>query len=83
MPDAMLTLTSLAVTISDTTAALTAQLEKAGVSAPTFAVDGTADYPKTPEVMGLRVQLMDAVADMWRLTLGPTDMMVSHPLFVS
>ncbi|KAF5549287.1 peptide transporter PTR2 [Fusarium mexicanum] len=53
--------------------ALAAKLEKGGYSAPSFAQDGLADYPKDPEIIGLRMQLLDATTDLYRLALEPTD----------
>ncbi|KAF4445637.1 Sterigmatocystin 8-O-methyltransferase [Fusarium austroafricanum] len=74
-------LTSLAETAQQTAAALAAKLEQGGHPAPSFAQDGLADYPKDPEVVGLRMQLLDATTDLYRLALGPTDSSFMAPLF--
>jgi hypothetical protein len=75
-------LTSLAETISQTSAALASKLAKDGHTAPSFAEDGLVDYPKSPEILGIRMQLLDAAADMYRLALGPTDASFLGPIFV-
>lgn len=75
-------LTSLAESISQAANALVATLEKGGHAAPSFALDSLSEYPKSPEVMGLRMVLLDAINDIHRLTLGPTDVSFMTPLFV-
>lgn len=75
-------LTSLAESISQSAKALAATLEQGGHAAPSFALDGLVDYPKSPEVMGLRMVLLDAINDIHRLTLGPTDSSFMTPFFV-
>lgn len=75
-------LASLAETISQTAGALAATLEKGGHASPSFALDSLVDYPKSPEVMGLRMVLLDAINDIHRLALGPTDVSFMTPLFV-
>ncbi|KAI5464393.1 putative O-methyltransferase [Mariannaea sp. PMI_226] len=76
-------LASLAATISEAATALTALLDKNGLPAPSFAEDGLEDYPKLPELMGPRLQLLDAAADMFRLALGPNDFSFMNPLFLN
>lgn len=76
-------LTSLAATISEATAAITEILEKQGHPAPSFAQDGPSDYPKLPELMGPRFQLLGAISDLHRLAMGPMDMAFVNPLHVS
>ncbi|KAF4333372.1 methyltransferase [Fusarium beomiforme] len=66
-------LTSLAEAASQAAAALAIKLEQGGHPAPSFEKDGLADYPKDPEIIGLRMQLLDATTDLYRLSLGPTD----------
>lgn len=83
MADTKASLTSLAATISETTAALTAILEKNNVPAPSFAEDGLVEYPRIPEAIGLRLQLIDAVSDLYLMAMGPSDMGFVQPLIVS
>lgn len=83
MANSTASLASLAATIAETASGLAAQLSNNGHPAPSFAEDGLVDYPKTPEVMGARMQLLDAVTDMYRLAMGPTDMAFMNPIFVS
>uniref|UniRef100_A0A8H7N0J7 O-methyltransferase C-terminal domain-containing protein n=1 Tax=Bionectria ochroleuca TaxID=29856 RepID=A0A8H7N0J7_BIOOC len=76
-------LKSLAETISQTANALAAKLEQDGFPAPSFAEDGLADYPKMPELMGIRMTLLDAVADLQRLALGPMDSNFLGPILLN
>lgn len=76
-------LSSLAETISQTANALASKLQQDGFPAPSFTEDGLADYPKTPELMGLRMALLDATTDLYRLALGPIDTSFINPFFVS
>ncbi|RTE84727.1 hypothetical protein BHE90_000738 [Fusarium euwallaceae] len=76
-------LASLAETISQTANALAATLEKGGHAAPSFALDSLVAYPGSPDVMGLRMVLLDAINDIHRLTLGPTDVSFMTPLFMN
>ncbi|EXL42274.1 hypothetical protein FOCG_15622 [Fusarium oxysporum f. sp. radicis-lycopersici 26381] len=73
-------LTGLAEAASQAATALAVKLEKGGYSAPSFEQDGLADYPKDPEIIGLRMQLLDATTDLYRLALGPTDSSFMGPL---
>ncbi|RYC81797.1 hypothetical protein BFJ63_vAg15314 [Fusarium oxysporum f. sp. narcissi] len=73
-------LTGLAEAASQAATALAVKLEKGGYSAPSFEQDGLADYPKDPEIIGLRMQLLDATTDLYRLALGPTDSSFIGPL---
>ncbi|RKL39695.1 hypothetical protein BFJ70_g5948 [Fusarium oxysporum] len=73
-------LTGLAEAASRAATALAVKLEKGGYSAPSFEQDGLADYPKDPEIIGLRMQLLDATTDLYRLALGPTDSSFMGPL---
>ncbi|KAF5987166.1 methyltransferase [Fusarium coicis] len=73
-------LTSLAEAVSQAATALAAKLEKGGFPAPSFEQDGLADYPKDPDIIGLRMQLLDATSDLYRLALGPTDSSFMGPL---
>ncbi|KAJ4055577.1 hypothetical protein NW756_003282 [Fusarium oxysporum] len=73
-------LTGLAEAASQAATALAVKLEKGGYSTPSFAQDGLADYPKDPEIIGLRMQLLDATTDLYRLALGPTDSSFMGPL---
>ncbi|KAF5546441.1 methyltransferase [Fusarium napiforme] len=73
-------LTSLADAASQTATALAAKLEKGGFPAPSFEQDGLADYPKDPGIIGVRMQLLDATTDLYRLALGPTDSSFMGPL---
>lgn len=75
-------LTGLAEAASQAATALAAKLEKGGYSTPSFVQDGLADYPKDPEIIGLRMQLLDATTDLYRLALGPTDSSFMGPLLV-
>ncbi|EMT74665.1 Sterigmatocystin 8-O-methyltransferase [Fusarium odoratissimum] len=75
-------LESLAATISETANALSAKLKESACPAPSFAEDGLVEYPKLPELNGLRFQLIDAAADLYRLALGPTDNSMFAPLHV-
>jgi hypothetical protein len=75
-------LTSLAEAASRAATALTAKLEKDGHPSPSFEQGGLADYPKDPEIIGLRMQLLDATTDLYRLALGPTDSSFMGPLLV-
>ncbi|KPM41238.1 hypothetical protein AK830_g5307 [Neonectria ditissima] len=76
-------LTSLAEAISKLANALSSKLDQDGSPAPSFAENGLVDYPKSPELVGLRMQLLDATADMYRLALGPTDTSFLGPLFLN
>ncbi|KAF9761724.1 hypothetical protein IL306_003740 [Fusarium sp. DS 682] len=73
-------LTSLAEAASQAAAALATKLKQGGHPAPSFEQDGLADYPKDPEIIGLRMQLLDATTDLYRLALGPTDSSFMGPL---
>lgn len=75
-------LTGLAEAASQAATALAVKLEKGGYSAPSFEQDGLADYPKDPEIIGLRMQLLDTTTDLYRLALGPTDSSFMGPLLV-
>jgi hypothetical protein len=75
-------LTSLAEAASQAATALAAKLEKGEFPAPSFEQDGLADYPKDPDIIGLRMQLLDATSDLYRLALGPTDSSFMGPLLV-
>jgi hypothetical protein len=75
-------LVTLAESIADTAKALAAQLKSSNSPLPSFAADGPSDYPKIPEVIGLRFQLIDAVNDMFRLAMGPNDMAFMNPISV-
>ncbi|KAF5612322.1 sterigmatocystin 8-O-methyltransferase [Fusarium subglutinans] len=66
-------LTDLAEAASQAATALAAKLEKGGYSAPSFVQDGLANYSTDPEIIGLRMQLLDATTDLYCLALGPTD----------
>lgn len=77
------TLKSLAATISETTDAISSVLESNNHPQPSFSEDGPLDYPKHPELAGLRFKLVDATLDMYRLAMGPSDMAFAHPLYVS
>ncbi|KAH7176437.1 O-methyltransferase-domain-containing protein [Dactylonectria macrodidyma] len=83
MADKTPSLVSLAKAISESANALAAKLEQEGSPAPSFAEDGLVDYPKHPEILGIRMQLLDAAADMYRLALGPTDTSFLGPLFLN
>ncbi|KAJ4244805.1 hypothetical protein NW762_014383 [Fusarium torreyae] len=83
MTDKMPSLTSLAEAASQAATALAAKLEQSGHAAPSFAEGGLADYPKDPEVLGLRMQLLDATTDLYRLALGPTDTFFLGPLLAT
>ena len=76
-------LESLAATISETANALSSKLKDSGLPPPSFAEDGLVEYPNVPELIGLRFQLIDAAADLYRLALGPTDNSIFAPLHVS
>ncbi|KAH7208524.1 O-methyltransferase-domain-containing protein [Fusarium oxysporum] len=76
-------LESLAATISETANALSAKLKESACPAPSFAEDGLVEYPKLPELNGLRFQLIDAAADLYRLALGPTDNSMFAPLHLN
>ena len=75
-------LTGLAEAASQAATALAVKLEKGGYSAPSFEQDGLADYPKDPEIISLRMQLLDTTTDLYRLALGPTDSSFMGPLLV-
>jgi hypothetical protein len=75
-------LVSLAESIADTAKALAAQLKSSNSPLPSFAVDGPSEYPKVPEVIGLRFQLIDAINDLFRLAMGPNDMAFMNPISV-
>ncbi|KAF5008064.1 hypothetical protein FDECE_5647 [Fusarium decemcellulare] len=83
MTDKAPSLSSLAEAASQAANALAAKLEQEGHPAPSFAEDGLAEYPKSPEIMGARMQLLDAVTDLYRLALGPTDASFMEPLFLN
>ncbi|KAK2923172.1 Winged helix-like DNA-binding domain superfamily [Fusarium oxysporum f. sp. vasinfectum] len=76
-------LESLAATVSETANALSAKLKESACPAPSFAEDGLVEYPKLPELNGLRFQLIDAAADLYRLALGPTDNSMFAPLHLN
>jgi hypothetical protein len=76
------TLTSLSEAISESSRALMTELQNSNATAPTFSENSPSDYPTTPEVAGLRLQLIDAAADMFRLAMGPGDMAFAYPLHV-
>lgn len=82
MANSTLSLTSLAESVSQLATALSAKLEEGGFPAPSFNENGLADYPKLPEVVVLRLQLLDAVSDLYRLATGPNDSAFLGPLFV-
>lgn len=82
MADNNPSLESLAATVSETVNALSAKLKEIACPAPSFAEDGLVEYPKLPELNGLRFQLIDAAADLYRLALGPTDNSMFAPLHV-
>ncbi|PKS06174.1 hypothetical protein jhhlp_007491 [Lomentospora prolificans] len=77
------TLTGLAATISETSSAIAALLAKDGLPAPTFAEDSPTDYPKNPDIIGLRFKLIDAALDLYRLAVGPSDHALMQPLFLN
>lgn len=83
MPQATQTLTSLAGTISTCANGLAGQLQAGGFPAPSFDENGPSGYPLLPEVMNLRFQLLDAVNDLHRLVLGPTDEWFMGPFFAN
>ncbi|KAH6876328.1 S-adenosyl-L-methionine-dependent methyltransferase [Thelonectria olida] len=83
MTNATPSLTSLAEAISQASSALASKLEQDGHAAPSFTEDGLAEYPKSPEILGLRMQLLDAATDMYRLALGPTDASFLGPIFLN
>jgi hypothetical protein len=78
----MADLVKLAETVSQLAKALSSKLDEAGVAQPSFAEDGLVDYPKSPEIAGIRLTLLDAVSDLHRLATGPTDAIFSGALFV-
>lgn len=51
-------LTSLVVIISEKTNAISSPLNDNNCPTPSFAEDGPLDYPKIPEIMGLRFKLL-------------------------
>ncbi|KAF4439940.1 Sterigmatocystin 8-O-methyltransferase [Fusarium austroafricanum] len=83
MTDTAPSLSSLSETISQAATALAANLEQNGYPAPSFAENGLTEYPKSPEIVGLRMQLLDAVTDLYRLALGPSDSSFLQPLFLN
>ncbi|KFA69637.1 hypothetical protein S40285_04070 [Stachybotrys chlorohalonatus IBT 40285] len=83
MANSTLSLTSLAESVSQLATALSAKLEEGGFPAPSFNENGLADYPKLPEVVVLRLQLLDAVSDLYRLATGPNDSAFLGPLFLN
>ncbi|SPO05440.1 related to sterigmatocystin 8-O-methyltransferase precursor [Cephalotrichum gorgonifer] len=81
MAEANPTLTELAATISEAAQALTSYLEANNLPAPSFAEDGPADYPKAPEVIGARFQLLGALHDLVHLAMGPTEYPFIQPIY--
>lgn len=77
------TLASLAASISDAANAIAKHLEDNGHPAPSFQEEGLERYPKDPQLMGLRFQLIEATSDLYHMALGPEDMAFMQPLFVS
>lgn len=77
------TLASLAASISDAANAITKYLADNGHPAPSFQEEGLERYPKDPQLMGLRFQLIEATSDLYHMALGPEDMAFMQPLFVS
>jgi hypothetical protein len=76
-------LVNLAETVSQLAKILSAKLDEASIAQPSFAEDGLVDYPKSPEIAGVRLTLLDAVSDLHRLATGPTDNIFSGALFLN
>ena len=82
MPETQPTLKSLAATIVQSAEAITAYLDANNIPAPSFAEDSPFDYPKVPEILGPRFQLIDALSDLQHLILGASDGINFSPIFV-
>ncbi len=80
--DTQPTLSGLAATIAEATKAITSYLNVNGLPQPSFSEDGPADYPKAPEIEGQRFQLIEALQDMLRLAMGPSESIFFQPLLV-
>jgi hypothetical protein len=77
------TLEGLATTIAELTKALAGQLKDANHPEPSFAADSPSSLPPTPEIQGVRLQLVEALSDLLQLATGPSDYIFQQSLFVS
>lgn len=74
---------SLAQSVYEAAEGVAEFLDANGFEAPSFQEGGLEHYPKDPQFSSLRFKLIDAVSDLYHLSLGPADMGFLQPLFVS
>jgi hypothetical protein len=64
--------------IAELAAILSAELRNANHPEPSFAADGPFALPATPEIQGVRLQLIEHLMDMLHLATGPTEYVIQQ-----
>lgn len=76
------TLESLAAKVAQLTWSITSYLNSEGLPQPSFAVDGPAAYPATPELTASRMMLIQSLTDMLHLARGGRDFIFTQSIGV-